>query len=52
MILKDASEAAESVTDYPAWITAITALIGIPLTLVSIIKLVSRDKDCRYCLPL
>ncbi|OOQ61351.1 hypothetical protein [Mucilaginibacter pedocola] len=31
--------------DYPAWIGAIAAIIGVPLSLVSIIKLVSKDKD-------
>jgi hypothetical protein len=31
--------------DYPAWIAAIAALIGVPLSLVSVIKLVRRDKE-------
>ena len=31
--------------DYPAWIAAIAAFIGVPLSMVSLIKLVSKDKD-------
>jgi hypothetical protein len=31
--------------DYPAWIAAIAALIGVPLSMVSLIKLVRRDKE-------
>lgn len=31
--------------DYLAWIAAIAALIGVPLSLVSLIKLVHRDKE-------
>jgi hypothetical protein len=31
--------------DYPAWIGAVAAVIGVPLSLVSLYKLVQRDKD-------
>jgi len=31
--------------DFPAWIAAVAALIGVPLSMVSLIKLVRRDKD-------
>src|ERR1700722_11721927 len=30
--------------DYPAWITAIAAAVGIPLSFVAFIKLVKRDR--------
>jgi len=30
--------------DYPAWITALAALVGVPLSLVAFIKLIMRDK--------
>ena len=31
--------------DYPAWISAFSALVGVPLSLIAFIKLIRRDKE-------
>jgi hypothetical protein len=42
---KTAALVTEQPIDYPAWIGAVAAIIGVPLSLVSLYKLVQRDKD-------
>jgi hypothetical protein len=45
IVLTQAIDSIPNPLDYPAWIAALSALIGVPLSLIAFLKLISRDKD-------